>query len=365
MPRDTGFDQGDDAWAAQTSGGGTTATAPTLAFSTASEPAARQFAFWQHCNHGLVDVARDVESDDQGFTAAGSLWRLGGLALSSGAAEACRYRRAATHIRRDSLDHWVVSVIRRGTRSLRSDDRVVINDPGAPVITSFDRPYETMRDDSAWLQLYIPRDTLPALGQAIDLMRFRRLDGAMGALLQDYILLLAARTPRLSAAEAARLADATGNMVAACIQPSAELLQQAAPQIELVQLAQIKRLIRHNLGSAMLGPDRLCRQAGVSRSKLYRMFEPFGGVARFIQSERLARAHAALSDPDDIRSIGRIAEDVGLFDLSSFGRMFRASFGCSPRELRLTVATGTARPAPARQNALPAVGGLQAMLRGL
>lgn len=208
MPRDTGFDQGDDAWAAQTSGGGTTATAPTLAFSTASEPAARQFAFWQHCNHGLVDVARDVESDDQGFTAAGSLWRLGGLALSSGAAEACRYRRAATHIRRDSLDHWVVSVIRRGTRSLRSDDRVVINDPGAPVITSFDRPYETMRDDSAWLQLYIPRDTLPALGQAIDLMRFRRLDGAMGALLQDYILLLAARTPRLSAAEAARLADA-------------------------------------------------------------------------------------------------------------------------------------------------------------
>jgi AraC-like DNA-binding protein len=60
------------------------------------------------------------------------------------------------------------------------------------------------------------------------------------------------------------------------------------------------------------------------------MFEPFGGVARFIQAERLARAHAALSDPDDIRSIGRNAEDVGLFDLSSFGRMFRAGFGCSP-----------------------------------
>ena len=95
------------------------------------------------------------------------------------------------------------------------------------------------------------------------------------------------------------------------------------------------------------------------------MFEPFGGVARFIQAERLASAHAALSDPDDIRSIGRIAEDVGLFDLSSFGRMFRASFGCSPRELRLAVATGMARPAPARENALPHVGGLQAMLRGL
>ena len=367
MPRDIGFDQGDDVWTAQTGGGGTTAsgTAPALAFSTASEPAARQFAFWQHCNHGVVDVARDVDSHDQGFSACGSLWRLGGLALSNSASQACRYRRAASHIRRDSLDHWVVSVIQRGTRSLRSDDKVVINEPGAAVITSFDRPYETMRDDSAWLQLYIPRDTLPALGQAIDIMRFRRLDGPMGALLQDYILLLAARIPRLSVAEAERLAGATGNMVAACIQPSADLMQQAAPQIELVQLAQIKRLIRQNLGSAMLGPDRLCRQAGVSRSKLYRMFEPFGGVARFIQSERLRRAHAMLSDPDDSRSIGRIAEDVGLFDLSSFGRMFRSSFGCSPRELRLTVATGMAGPPPARSGALPHMGGLQAMLRGL
>jgi hypothetical protein len=45
--------------------------------------------------------------------------------------------------------------------------------------------------------------------------------------------------------------------------------------------------------------------------------------------------------------------------------MFRASFGCSPRELRLAVATGMARPTPTRENALPHVGGLQAMLRGL
>lgn len=339
--------------------------APILAFSTLSLPERRQFAFWQECNNGLADVSRDTADPHAGFAASGSTWRIGGLALSDGESQACHYRRTAAHIRRDSIDHWVISVIRRGNRSFRADGVAVTNGPGGAIITSFDRPYETTRDDSAWLQLYIPRDSFPELGQAIDAMRYRRLDSAMGRLLEDYVVLLAARMPQLSAADAERLAEATRNMVAACIQPSADHLAQAAPQTELVQLAQIKRLIRQHLGSASLGPERLCRRAGVSRSKLYRMFEPYGGVARFIQTERLRRAHAALSDAQDARSIGRIAEDVGLFDLSSFGRMFRASFGCSPSELRLAASRGGAMAPPPRPDAAGSAGGLQEMLRAL
>ena len=87
----------------------------------------------------------------------------------------------------------------------------------------------------------------------------------------------------------------------------------------------------------MPGRKRLCRLGGVSRSTLYRLFEANGGVARFIQGERRKHAHAVLSDPADTRSVGRVAEGVALFNLSSFG-MFRAAFGSSPRERRLAVA---------------------------
>jgi len=339
--------------------------APSLDFCTRPLPLRDQFAFWQACNNGLVDVVQPEVAASSGFAASGTMWRMGGFALSSGESEACHYSRTARHIRRDSVDHWVVSIIRSGQRRFRTGGVSVINDPRAAIITSFDRPYETDRNKSAWLQLYIPRDSFPDLGPMIDAARYQRLDTPMGHILKDYITLLSHRLPEITAAESERLAEATRAMIAACIQPSADYLMEAMPQIELVQLAQVKRLIRQNLGSAMLGPERLWRQAGVSRSKLYRLFEPFGGVARFIQTERLKRAHAALCDPADRRSIGRIAEDVGLFDLSSFGRMFRTTYGVSPRELRLAAAGGGALGGAARMAGPPPVGGLLEMLRSM
>lgn len=342
-----------------------TGLTPSLSFCTRTLPPRAQFAFWQACNNGLVDVRQPEGAANAGFAASGTMWRMGGFALSSGESDPCHYSRTARHIRRDSVDHWVVSIIRSGQRRFCTDGFSVINDSRAALITSFDRPYETDRSKSAWLQLYIPRDSFPDFGPMIDAARYQRLDTTMGHLLKDYISLLPHRLPDLTAAETERLAEATRAMVAACIQPSADHLMEATPQIELVQLAQVKRLIRQNLSSAMLGPDRLWRQAGVSRSKLYRLFEPFGGVARFIQTERLKRAHAALCDPADRRSIGRIAEDVGLFDLSSFGRMFRTTYGVSPRELRLAAAGGGALGGATPIAGPPPVGGLLEMLRSL
>jgi AraC-like DNA-binding protein len=69
-----------------------------------------------------------------------------------------------------------------------------------------------------------------------------------------------------------------------------------------------------------------------------------GGVASYIQAERLRAARLALSDPADRRSVARIAESVGLFDTSSFSRMFRRAFGCSPQEMRMACLAGWSAP---------------------
>ena len=315
---------------------------PMLAISTDGLRAHEQFAFWQDFNAGLVEMAPLDEPGRTGFSASTVSGRFGDFALMTGTAGACHYRRTARHIRRDSIDHWSITCIGGGTRHFAAGDTILDGQAGSISITSFDTPYVSERRNSLATQLYVPRDRFTALGPALDAARYRPLEGAMASILRDYIGLLATRLPSLPAAEAPRLAEATQAMIAACIQPSADHLAIAGPQIEAVHLAQIKRLVRQQLGAATLGPERLCRQAGVSRSKLYRLFEPYGGVARYIQGERLKRAHAALSDPGDSRSIGRIAEDVGLFDLSSFGRMFRLGYGCSPRELRQAAAQGQA-----------------------
>ena len=117
--------------------------------------------------------------------------------------------------------------------------------------------------------------------------------------------------------------------------------------------------------SPTLTPKRLCRLIGMSRSQLYRLFEPMGGVARYIQAERLREAHRALADPDNARDIHEIAEDLGFFDASAFSRTFRREYGCKPSDVRAAALSGAGniplRQAPAEAPAST----LTAMLRAL
>ena len=103
--------------------------------------------------------------------------------------------------------------------------------------------------------------------------------------------------------------------------------------------SRVLALIRSQLGSVRLDPARLCQMAGMSRSQLYRLFEPDGGVARTIQRERLRAIRRILADPTDRRSLARIAEDLGMPDPSGFSRAFRQEFGMTPTEFREEVLT--------------------------
>ena len=78
----------------------------------------------------------------------------------------------------------------------------------------------------------------------------------------------------------------------------------------------------------------LCRLDDISRSQLYRLFEPVGGVAHEIQRERLREAHRAIADPTDGRSIREIGEELGFPEPTTFSRAFRREFGVSPSEAR-------------------------------
>jgi AraC-like DNA-binding protein len=73
---------------------------------------------------------------------------------------------------------------------------------------------------------------------------------------------------------------------------------------------------------------------GISRSNLYRLFEPEGGVARYIMAQRMRAAYAALADTDNHQPIHVVAESVGFAEAASFSRSFRREFGCKPRDLR-------------------------------
>lgn len=328
--------------------GGTGAVRP-IVFSTEDLPSHRQFEAWRDQCAPILDM-EPVQGHQDAYAASHRVWKLGAMALSHVHAPPARFHRSARHIRRDSLDHWIISFVRKGGQTIRVGGAVSAAPARAPHILAMHEPFEGQRQTVDWLALFVSRDLFPELAPTIDATIQRPIDGALGGLLGSYLDRLADVMHLMTEAEMPRAAEATRAMIAACIAPGGATQEAARAHLESTRLSRLRSIIRQNLRSPTLGPRRLCGLGGVSRSQLYRLFEPLGGVARYIQAERLRHTHRALCEPSDIRDIVRIAEDYGFYDASTFSRAFRREFGATPTEVRRAAQAGH-RSAPIRQAA--------------
>lgn len=305
----------------------------------------RQFDMWRDLASGLVEYALPAERPAS-YEVDSTTWRFGNLALLVAETPSGLYRRSAAQVRRDGVDHWAFTLARSGRRAYRTGETAMVMEPGRLHLHTLGQPFEAARTQSSWLHFYVPRDAVPPSARTPAQGQVMTLDTPGGRLLRDHLLLLAAELPRMAAEDAERMASATHALVDLALSRGPDRPDDATPAAMAARMVQIRAIIRAQLGSAMLGPARLCRVAGISRSQLYRLFAHHGGVALYIQRERLNAAYRALSDPADERSVAQIGEDVGLFDPSSFSRMFRHSFGLSPRELRSAARTGSVPTLP-------------------
>ena len=127
-------------------------------------------------------------------------------------------------------------------------------------------------------------------------------------------------------------------------------LRSIGPVVELV-FTLVQHIEDPNvIAAAQAGMMRqgVGRMLGVSRSRLYRLFEPLGGVTAYIRRQRLLAAHRALLDPLETSAIVAISERVGFPDASAFSRAFRAEFGYSPSHARAALSRRTAAPSVRR-----------------
>lgn len=96
------------------------------------------------------------------------------------------------------------------------------------------------------------------------------------------------------------------------------------------QFARAVDYIERNLTSRALTPASVAEAVHVSRSTLYRMFGPSGGVNRYIVRARLDRAWQALAGPARTRRVSEVAFALGFQSDAHFCRAFRRAFGVTP-----------------------------------
>jgi len=253
---------------------------------------------------------------------------------------AASIERSITHIRRNPIDHWIVTLSGQAPILLSNGDKIVNVPPRTVLVVSLGREFSSDRAEDSRLQLYIPRDKFADLAPALDRACSTVLGTTLGSLLGDYLGLLERILPDSAPDELDRFNDAIGAMVAACLASARDRADQAGPQIDLVWLERIRCAVRTYLRSPALGPRLLCQRLSISRSNLYRLMDAEGGVARYIQRQRLFAAYSLLSDPSVDRPITVIGEELCFADTSGFSRAFRREFSASPSEVRAAARTG-------------------------
>lgn len=332
-----------------------------IIFTTEGLPKAQQLDAWR----GWFDTVFEVEIDDprQGFSATSETWDLGGFGLTRVRAPRLRALRTANLVRRNPVDHWGVAFGYQRTLGESGKQGTLDLPANTPYVASFGRPLVSQRDADERLQLYLPRDSFPGLSAVFEAVEGRPLAGRMGQLLSEFIALMARTASALSNTDPDVLQTAVRGMLLACVAPSADHSVMAEAPLAATRKEVVRRLIDLHLNSPTLGPGFLCREAGMSRSQLYRLFESEGGVAHYVQRRRLRRCFTELSRNAGGRSVSAIAADIGFSDPSSFSRSFRKEFGLAPRDVMYSRLSGAPVEAVLAQAQAAEVPNLDDLLR--
>lgn len=306
---------------------------------TSSFAGAEQYEAWLSWFDGVFHID-PAQSPEAGFRATSEVWSLGGCVLSRVFAPGARVIRNKTLISRNPIDHWAVAIGRDTITTVSAGRHVFQTSPHVPFIVSLGSEMAIERDEDLQRQLYLSRDTFSSIAPVLDASCGAIVNGAMGTMLADYILLLERSVAGMSEDDLPRLRLAISAMIAACVAPTPDRVAEATEQIDLGRLDRVRRAVRKHLRSHLLGPRLLCRCVGTSRSQLYRLLEPEGGVARYIRRQRLLVAYAMLADPAVDQPIAQIAEELCFADGSGFSRAFRQEFDISPTDLRAAARSG-------------------------
>lgn len=295
-------------------------------FSTRDLPPSEQFAAWSEHYASTFALALETPTKEP-FPADHLAWSLGPLTFTR-ASMPDGIRRRWQHVPHSSRDHWMLVLAPQNRTA------ILPGTSGHLGVRSLGRPFEGRGGDGEVLTLFLPRDPFARQAPAFDRAPEALARTGMAALVADVLITLDQNLAATSPKERDRIAHSIMALVRCLLAPSADQFAEAAQPMNDALFERARRLIRQNLDRPAFDPEALWRALFISRSRLYRLFESHGGVANFIQLERMQEARRVLEDISTDIPIGELAHRLGFPDHSSFSRAFRRVHGLSPRDCR-------------------------------
>lgn len=311
----------------------------------------RSISVWREAVAPFWDV--EIRKEDMpDFRGRSEVYHLGNAILGFTAASELRMQRASGLVARMGVDHIAAKIRMDGHAQVEIAGREAVMAPGDVCLLDLSQPLSLRSTDYRAITVIMPRALFPDGGFGLDGAHGTILRAAtpFGALVSEHLKALGTSAPLCSAAESRAAAQATAILLAMGARTAGAADGLGRPIERAPVFLTIRRYIDAQIGSPHLGVEDLCRRFGLSRSGLYRLFAPLGGVAEHIRRRRLSRAYRDLTAAahDGIR-VSEIAYRYGYASPASFTQAFRAEFGVSPTDVK----AGGVRPVRAVGSGLP------------
>lgn len=264
-------------------------------------------------------------------------YQIGDVAIASGHSSSANLLRTSQTIARSGLDNIGLVIYSEGGSALDIEGRSTEVHVGDVCILDMTRPGALRSPDYKSLSVVLPRTLLEPYVADLDSLHGQILQRStpLNTMLASHLRALLAEAPALSQQDVHAALRGTAALIAAFAGPSESGQIKIAQAAVANSLQAVRQIIEANIHNPELGPDFIGRRLGMSRAKLYRLFEPIGGVSHYIQQRRMKRAYQHITNPAYAHErIGEIAARYGFSSVSVFSRAFRQTYGASPSELR-------------------------------
>jgi len=300
--------------------------------------AKERFDLWRESIACVFEVEAEQEVRSGDFDAEIDANMFGSIMLARTRTLRQRWERSPRLMAQDGMDHVMIQLYEQGDMLWETKAGPRSFPKGGLVVFDLAQKVVSQTNNFANLSLFIPRAMVEEqlLSAADQHMRVLTAEEPMVELLRDHMSSLKKLSSRMTARQAVEIAPATVGLAAACLNAAVSPDDpQQVSGVGFARLTKARRYIEAHLGDPDLSVAAICRNAGMSRTKLYELFESFGGVSNYIRDRRLSQALVTLTDKSSARrSIYDVALAASYSSDAAFVRAFRRRYGVTPSDVR-------------------------------
>ncbi|WP_416408089.1 helix-turn-helix domain-containing protein [Agrobacterium rosae] len=273
----------------------------------------------------------DVDISGKDFHARVEAWRLGKLVMFDRILNDVTHERSIRRANVDGFEHFTLQLNLSGQLLVETPGSTLSVAPGEIVLFDMAKPQRTRLTDCHYLTFAVAPDMIGEIDGDIGNLHGTVLKSAHSFILADLMSSLVRHQVQDGKAISGRVTQMFRQALALALDSD----DRSRPRDASEAMERVKLLIDAHIAERELSPEWIAKNANLSRTRLYDLFKPAGGISRYVQKTRAAKLRQLLAMSEMARfSIGTLCHQVGFASESHAIRTFSEFFAMSPGQYR-------------------------------